>query len=223
MSATIEDLTPDFDRLRRRGIPEVIYGAGKTPDQLLRAMQALNAAGQNAFATRVSPEAAAAVRASLPAADYRADARILTHDVAPLPAGLGRVAVVAAGTSDRPVAEEAAVTLERCGAQADRFYDIGVAGIHRLFARLDAIREAQVIIVVAGMEGALPSVVGGLTDRPLIAVPTSIGYGAHFEGLSALLGMLNACAAGITVVNIDNGFGAAVAAALILRSGTPRA
>lgn len=212
-----DDVNIDFDRLRRKGIPEVIYGAGKTACQIIEAVRQLNGAGQNAFVTRISGENAAAVQTAVPQAIYLPEANILASDVAPLPTGLGRVAVIAAGTSDKSVAEEAAITVERIGGTVQRFYDVGVAGIHRLFNRLDEMRAADVLIVVAGMEGALPSVVGGLTDRPLIAVPTSIGYGANFGGIAALLSMMNACAAGITVVNIDNGFGAGVAAGLILR------
>ena len=206
---------PDFDRLRRRGLPEVIYGAGKTPEQIIAIMQALNGKGQNAFATRVSPEQAKVVTAAIPEATYRSDSRILTSDVVPLPAPIGKVAVLCAGTSDLPVAEEAAVTAERIGANVERVYDVGVAGLHRLISRVEKFADARAIIVVAGMEGALPSVVAGLIDKPVIAVPTSIGYGASFHGIAALLGMLNSCAAGVTVVNIDNGFGAGVAAALI--------
>ena len=208
---------PDFDRLRRRGIPEVIYGSGKTPEQIAEIIAALNGRGQNAFATRVSPEQAAAVRKRFPDANYRSDCRILTRDVVPLPEPRGKVAVLCAGTSDLPVAEEAAVTAERMGAAVTRVYDVGVAGLHRLLSRVDSFADALAIVVVAGMEGALPSVVGGLSDRPVIAVPTSVGYGASFHGLAALLGMLNSCAAGVTVVNIDNGFGAGVAAAMVNR------
>jgi len=214
---------PDYDRLRRRGMPEVIYGAGKTAEQIAAIMRALNEAGQNAFATRVTPEQAAAIRSALPAAAYHADARILTCDVTPLPERKGKVAVLCAGTSDLPVAEEAAITAERMGANVVRVYDIGVAGLHRLLSRVEQFADARAIIVVAGMEGALPSVVGGLTDKPVIACPTSIGYGASFGGIAALLGMLNSCAAGVTVVNIDNGFGAGIAASLINkpRAGDP--
>jgi len=208
---------PDYDRQQRRGMPEVIYGSGKTAAQIAATMRALNAAGQNAFATRITPEQAAAVQAELPAAVYRETPRVLICDVAPLPEQKGKVAVLCAGTSDLPVAEEAAVTAERLGANVERIFDVGVAGLHRLLARLDHFSDARAIVVVAGMEGALPSVVGGLTDKPVIAVPTSVGYGASFQGLAALLGMLNSCASGVTVVNIDNGFGAGVAAALINR------
>jgi NCAIR mutase (PurE)-related protein len=208
---------PDFDRQKRCGVPEVIYGAGKSAAQIAAIMRALNEAGQNAFATRVTPEQAEAVRAELPDAVYLGTPRILTCDMVPLPPRAGKVAVLCAGTSDLPVAEEAAVTAERLGANVERVYDVGVAGLHRLLSRVERFADARAIIVVAGMEGALPSVVGGLTDKPVIAVPTSVGYGASFQGLAALLGMLNTCAAGVTVVNIDNGFGAGVAAALINR------
>jgi len=211
---------PDYARQQRCGVPEVIYGAGKTASQIVAIMRALNDAGQNAFATRVTPEQAAAVRAELPDAVYRAEAHILTRDVIPLPPRTGKIAVLCAGTSDLPVAEEAAVTAERLGATVERVYDVGVAGLHRLLSRVERFADACAIIVVAGMEGALPSVVGGLIDKPVIAVPTSVGYGASFNGLAALLGMLNTCAAGVTVVNIDNGFGACVAAARINHGAT---
>lgn len=211
---------PDYARQQRCGVPEVIYGAGKTASQIVAIIRALNDAGQNAFATRVTPEQAAAVREELPDAVYRAEARILVRDVVPLPPPAGKVAVLCAGTSDLPVAEEAAVTAERMGAAVERIYDVGVAGLHRLLARVERFADAHAIIVVAGMEGALPSVVGGLIDKPVIAVPTSVGYGASFNGLAALLGMLNTCAAGVTVVNIDNGFGAGVAAARINHGAT---
>lgn len=220
MTAMTDDLhfaKPDYDRQKRCGVPEVIYGAGKSAAQIISIMRAMNDAGQNAFATRVSAEQAAAVRAELPGAQHHEDARILTCDVAPLPEKRGKVAVLCAGTSDLSVAEEAAVTAERLGANVERVYDVGVAGLHRLLSRVERFADARAIVVVAGMEGALPSVVGGLIDKPVIAVPTSVGYGASFHGLAALLGMLNTCAAGVTVVNIDNGFGAGVAAALINR------
>ena len=211
---------PDYARQQRCGVPEVIYGAGKTASQIVAIIRALNDAGQNAFATRVTPEQAAAVREELPDAVYRAEARILVRDVVPLPPPAGKVAVLCAGTSDLPVAEEAAVTAERMGAAVERIYDVGVAGLHRLLSRVERFADAHAIIVVAGMEGALPSVVGGLIDKPVIAVRTSVGYGASFNGLAALLGMLNTCAAGVTVVNIDNGFGAGVAAARINHGAT---
>lgn len=208
---------PDFDRLRRRGIPEVILGSGKTPEQIADIMKALNEKGQNAFATRVTPEQAKRVQELIPDSVYHSDSKILIRNVAPLPEPRGKVAVLSAGTSDLPVAEEAAITAEQLGSKVVRVYDVGVAGMHRLLSRLELFADARAIIVVAGMEGALPSVVGGLTGKPIIAVPTSVGYGASFHGLSALLGMLNSCAAGVTVVNIDNGFGAGVAAAMINR------
>ena len=217
MTEDLHFAKPDYDRQHRRGMPEVIYGAGKTPAQIAAIMRALNAAGQNAFATRVTPEQAAAVCAELPGVIYLEEARILTCDVVPLPERKGKVAILCAGTSDLPVAEEAAITAERLGANVERIYDVGVAGLHRLISRLERFADARAIVVVAGMEGALPSVVGGLTDKPVIAVPTSVGYGASFQGVAALLGMLNSCASGVTVVNIDNGFGAGVAAALINR------
>ena len=217
MTEDLHFAKPDYDRQHRRGMPEVIYGAGKTPAQIAAIMRALNAAGQNAFATRVTPEQAAAVCAELPGVIYQEEARILTCDVVPLPERKGKVAILCAGTSDLPVAEEAAITAERLGANVERIYDVGVAGLHRLISRLERFADARAIVVVAGMEGALPSVVGGLTDKPVIAVPTSVGYGASFQGVAALLGMLNSCASGVTVVNIDNGFGAGVAATLINR------
>lgn len=207
----------DLNRLRRRGAPEVVYGVGKTPEQLVAIFDALGAAGQNAFATRVSAGAAARVLERFPDAVYREVPRILTRDVTPLPRRRGKVAVLCAGTSDLPVAEEAAVTAERMGARVVRLFDVGVAGLHRLLSRVDRFADARALVVVAGMEGALPSVVAGLVDRPVIAVPTSVGYGASFQGVAALLGMLNSCASGVTVVNIDNGFGAGMAAATINR------
>jgi NCAIR mutase (PurE)-related protein len=207
----------DLDRLRRRGIPEVIFGSGKTAAQLAAIVARLNAAGQNAFATRVTPEQAGAVRREIPDAVYEPISRTLTRDVAPLPRLRGKVAILCAGTADIPVAEEAAVTATRLGARVERVYDVGVAGLHRLLRRLPVFSDARAVIVVAGMEGALPSVVAGLIDKPVIAVPTSVGYGAALNGLTALLAMTTSCASGVTVVNIDNGFGAGVAAALINR------
>lgn len=217
METDLHFAKPDFDRLRRRGMPEVIYGAGKTPEQIVSIMRAFNDAGQNAFATRITPEQATSICAEMTAAVYSKEARIITCDVVPLPAQEGKVAVLCAGTSDLSVAEEAAITAERMGAKVVRLYDVGVSGIHRVMSRVELFADSNAIVVVAGMEGALPSVVGGLTDKPIIACPTSIGYGASFGGIAALLGMLNSCASGVTVVNIDNGFGAGVAAALINR------
>lgn len=207
----------DLARYRRCGIPEVIYAAGKTADHVAQIAKALYEKGQPVLATRATPEQAKAVQAVLPEAVYHPVARIIALPLPDAPAPVGLIAVVSAGTSDLPVAEEAACTAEFLGARVERINDVGVAGLHRLVNRLDAIRAARVVIAVAGMEGALPSVLGGLIDRPLIAVPTSVGYGMHLQGLAALLAMLNSCAAGITVVNVDNGFGAAVAATLINR------
>ncbi|MEI6646256.1 MAG: nickel pincer cofactor biosynthesis protein LarB [bacterium] len=217
MNTDLHFAKPDFDRLRRRGLPEVIYGSGKTAEQIVAIMGALNDAGQNAFATRITPEQASIICSEMPKAFYFKDARIIISDVVPLPDQKGTVAVLCAGTSDLSVAEEASITAERMGAKVIRMYDVGVAGIHRLMSQVECFTEANAIVVVAGMEGALPSVVGGLTDKPVIACPTSVGYGASFGGIAALLGMLNSCASGVTVVNIDNGFGAGVAAALINR------
>ena len=216
----------DLDRLRRRGQPEVVYGAGKTAAQLVKIFRAMSAAGQNAFATRVCADHAKAVRRVFPKAVYNDTARTLTYDVVPLPARRGKVAVLCAGTSDMPVAEEAAITAERMGAHVVRLFDVGVAGLHRLLSRQEQFADARALVVVAGMEGALPSVVAGLVDKPIIAVPTSVGYGASFHGIAALLAMLNSCAAGVSVVNIDNGFGAGIAAAMINRlpdAASPRA
>jgi pyridinium-3,5-biscarboxylic acid mononucleotide synthase len=205
--------TIDHHRTLRTGMPEVIFAAGKTPAQTADIFSRLAAAGANVLATRVSTEHAVA----LPGAVYNELARTLTLLQAPTPTA-GRIAVVCAGTSDLPVAEEAAVTAELFGAQVDRITDVGVAGLHRILAAQDRLRSADVVIVCAGMEGALPSVVGGLVAVPVIAVPTSVGYGASFGGAAALLGMLNSCSPNVTVVNIDNGFGAAYTAVLIARA-----
>jgi NCAIR mutase (PurE)-related protein len=207
----------DHHRAIRQGFPEVIFCSGKTPAQVASISQAILARGSTLLATRADAQTFAAVQAQLPQSEYFEVARIIhapgsTSHILP-----GTVGVLCAGTSDLPVAEEAAVTLEIMGAQVHKIYDVGVAGLHRLLAAIEEVRACDVIIVAAGMEGALPSVVGGLVDCPVIAVPTSVGYGASFGGLAALLGMLNSCASGLTVVNIDNGFGAAVGAAKILR------
>ncbi len=205
----------DSHRAVRNGIAEVIYGAGKTPEQIVAIAEKMRENGQKTIlATRLSPEKAAAVGEALPL-DYREDARVGIVGSLPEPDGVGTILVITAGTSDIPVAEEAAVTAEVFGNRVKRVYDAGVAGLHRLLASLDDILSASVIIVIAGMEGALASVVGGLADCPVIAVPTSVGYGASFGGLAALLAMLNSCAGGVSVVNIDNGFGAAYQASLI--------
>lgn len=209
--------TLDPERLARQGFPEIVYCQGKTAGQIADNLRALAAANGRSFGTRLDPEKAADVLTALPEADY--DPLSRTISVGTMPGENARVvAVVSAGTSDLPVAEEAAKTLQFLGHGVRRFNDIGVAGIHRLHARIDEIRTASVVIVAAGMEGALPSVVGGLVSTPVVAVPTSVGYGASFQGLAALLGMLNSCASGLTVVNIDNGFGAAMAAHRILHS-----
>ncbi|WP_282000796.1 nickel pincer cofactor biosynthesis protein LarB [Geotalea uraniireducens] len=208
----------DHHRGLRQGFPEVIFGAGKSVGQIERIMTALVAQGNNILVTRIDEGKALQVLEAFPAARYHEAARCLTLEQKPPERrGRGRVLVISAGTSDIPVAAEAVVTLRALGNETEHLYDVGVAGIHRLLARREELFAAAVLIVVAGMEGALPSVVGGLVDRPVIAVPTSVGYGAAFGGIAALLGMLNSCAAGVTVVNIDNGFGAAVAASLINR------
>ncbi|KRM74565.1 nickel pincer cofactor biosynthesis protein LarB [Secundilactobacillus collinoides] len=205
----------DTDRQRRTGYPEVIYGEGKTAEQIIGIIQAMLTTKVNILVTRVSEEKADQVLHAYPEMTYRADAQVLLWQQTPPTPTTHKIAVVTAGTSDLKVAEEAALTAEVFGNVVSRVYDVGVAGIHRLFARLDVIRDAQVVIVIAGMEGALASVVGGLVDKPVIAVPTSVGYGASFGGISALLTMLNSCASGVTVVNIDNGFGAGYSASQI--------
>lgn len=205
----------DHHRSVRQGFPEVVLGLGKTPAQVAVIAAEIVQRGSTLLVTRASPELFEAVHERVPAAVYIPDARLITvrqQDVAP---GKGQILVVAAGTSDLPVAEEAACTAELMGNEVERLYDVGVAGIHRLLNQRQRLDQARVIIVVAGMEGALPSVVSGLVSVPVIAVPTSIGYGASFGGVAALLGMLNSCASGVSVVNIDNGFGAANIASLI--------
>ncbi|MEW6264922.1 MAG: nickel pincer cofactor biosynthesis protein LarB [Thermodesulfobacteriota bacterium] len=210
--------TVDHHRGLRQGCPEVIFGQGKTGQEIIGIMESLTEAGDNVLVTRLAADKAAAIRQRFPEAVYHDRARCLTLILKPVQVRVrGRIMVVSAGTSDRPVAEEALVTARFLGHEADHLADVGVAGLHRLLGRLDRLAEASVLIVVAGMEGALPSVVGGLVDRPVIAVPTSVGYGASFGGVTALLGMLNSCASGVAVVNIDNGFGAAYVAALINR------
>lgn len=208
----------DLDRHHRKGLPEVIYAAGKTPEQVIRIIQSLREARQNVLCTRASPELFAAVAKVHADAVYHDHARMITVDVTPRPKLSGQVAVVCAGTSDIPVAEEAALTAEWMGARVERIHDVGVAGLHRLMHHVDMLRASRAVVVVAGMEGALPSVVGGLIDRPIVAVPTSVGYGTNLQGLAPLLAMLNSCVPGIAVVNIDNGFGAGVLAALINRT-----
>jgi hypothetical protein len=205
----------DSHRSLRKGFPEVVYCEGKRLEHVVAILQRLAQGPGPALATRASPEVAAAVQAAVPGVRYDELARALVYEPQPLPRRSGTILVISAGTSDLPVAEEAAVTAEVMGNRVERLYDVGVAGLHRLLAHIQAIQTATVLIVVAGMEGALPSVVGGLVKRPVIAVPTSVGYGASFGGLAALLGMLNSCASGVTVVNIDNGFGAGYAASLM--------
>jgi NCAIR mutase (PurE)-related protein len=205
----------DSHRALRRGFPEVIFGSGKTSEQVVTIAAKILARERRVLATRVLPEHARALREKFKHAVHHPLARCVTVEKKPLPKRPGFIAVVCAGTSDLPVAEEAAVTAEIMGNRVERVRDIGVSGLHRLFPHLEMIQSANVLIIVAGMEGALPSVVAGLVLRPVIAVPTSIGYGASFGGLAALLGMLNSCASGLTVVNIDNGFGAGYAASQI--------
>ena len=207
--------TIDTDRQRRTGLPEVIYASGKTVEQVQQIAERMFQKGIDILATRVTSDMADAVKKIIPGAEYNEIARTVTYRKTNHQDSKGYIAIVAAGTSDLPVAEEAAVTARFLGNHVETVYDVGVAGIHRLFHKLEVIRNARVIIVVAGMEGALTSVVGGLVHKPVIGVPTSIGYGANFQGLSALLAMLNSCAAGVSVVNIDNGFGAACQASLI--------
>ncbi len=208
----------DHHRALRKGFPETIFGAGKTPAQIVSIANRMRENGSNVLATRCSDEALALVAEHVPGAVLHEVARAFSVTVhAPEPLK-GYVGVVAAGTSDLPVAEEAVITCESIGAPVERIYDVGVAGIHRLFAQLERLRAASCLICVAGMEGALPSVVTGLVPCPVIGVPTSVGYGASFQGVSALLTMLNSCATGLAVVNIDNGFGAGALAATILRT-----
>jgi NCAIR mutase (PurE)-related protein len=217
----VEDLSfanVDHHRALRQGFPEVVFGQGKTPEQIVAIAQRIAARGDGFLATRVATDAAEALAAALPEIELNVPGR--TAYLAPTePLGRktrGSILIVTAGTSDLPVAEEAAVTATAYGNPVERLTDVGVAGIHRLLSRTDVLRSAAVVMVVAGMEGALPSVVGGLVAVPVIAVPTSVGYGASFGGIAALLSMLNSCAAGVTVVNIDNGFGAAYAASRII-------
>ena len=207
----------DHHRALRVGMPEIILGQGKTPAQVREIFARLARHSRNVLATRASQEQFAAVRKRARGAEYHSLARAITLRRDSSIFGKGTIAVVSAGTSDVPVAEEALVTAEVMGNRVEHFYDVGVAGIHRLLAHRQALAKARVIIVCAGMEGALPSVVGGLVGVPVIAVPTSIGYGASFKGVAALLGMMNSCASNVTVVNIDNGFGAAYVATLINR------
>ncbi len=205
----------DLHRKIRQGAAEVIYGAGKTPEQIAGIIQTMEENGQSRIlVTRLSPESAKTLAAMHPI-DYHKDARVAIVGGLPEPSGIGKVVIATGGTSDIPVAEEAALTAEILGSEVVRLYDVGVSGVHRLLSHMELIMEASVIIAIAGMEGALASVVGGLADCPVIAVPTSVGYGASFGGVSALLSMLNSCASGVSVVNIDNGFGAGYLANMI--------
>lgn len=202
----------DTHRALRQGFPEVIFGAGKTPEQVVAIAVKIIEREQRVLVTRANNDHATAMLARLPNAVYHKSASCITVDSKQPDKRSGLIAILCAGTSDLPVADEASVTADFMGNQVLRLNDVGVAGIHRLLANMPVVREANVIIAVAGMEGALPSVVAGLVHRPVIAVPTSVGYGANFGGVAALLGMLNSCGSGVTVVNIDNGFGAAFAA-----------
>jgi NCAIR mutase (PurE)-related protein len=209
----------DHHRAIRQGVPEVILGEGKTKEQIVGIARELARMKQNVLVTRIDEEKAAFLMQEVPGTKHSAAARTCTLENAPIPSlSTSKVALVSAGTSDAPVAEECAETMRMLGISFDRVFDVGVAGIHRLLHKRPMLEEAGVVIVIAGMEGALSSVVGGLVDVPVIAVPTSIGYGAAFNGVAAMLGMLTSCASGITVCNIDNGFGAAFAAARILRA-----
>ncbi|MEN8135266.1 MAG: nickel pincer cofactor biosynthesis protein LarB [Thermodesulfobacteriota bacterium] len=209
----------DHHRHLRTGLPEVVFGENKSAEQIAVIMERMMAGSSVALATRVNPEKASSVLAQLSGLAYHEEARMLVGNLKEdNDCGRGTIAVVAAGTSDIPVAEEALITARCLGNRIEKLYDVGVAGIHRLFASREILDRATVLIVVAGMEGALPSVIGGLVDKPVIAVPTSVGYGTGFGGFAALLGMLNSCAPGMAVVNIDNGFGAGCMAAAINRS-----
>jgi len=212
----------DTHRHLRTGFPEVIFGTGKTPAQIAILLAELGREGATVMATRISPEAAREVLALAPAARYLPGARIVVVGPSPEPTrGRGAIAVLSAGTADIPVAEEAAVTAELDGNQVARVFDVGVAGLHRLLAHRETVEKAEVLVAVAGMDGVLPTVLAGLFSRPVIAVPTSVGYGASMGGIAALLTMLNACATGVAVVNIDNGFGAGRMASLLNRVRTP--
>jgi len=217
-AAPVEELafaTLDHQRALRAGFPEVVFGQGKTPVQLVTIMTRIAARNGLALATRVDEAGRTALRAAFPRAEVNDAARTVLVRRGRRARARGRVLVVCAGTADLPVAEEALVTARAMGSRAELVSDVGVAGLHRLLAHRDRLRGARVVVVVAGLEGALPSVVGGLIDRPVIAVPTSIGYGAHFGGIAPLLTMLNSCAAGVVVVNVNNGFGAGYAAHLV--------
>jgi len=217
-AAPVTDLgfaSVDTHRALRKGFPEVIFGAGKTPEQVVKIATALLSREDRILVTRITDAHARVLRKKFKHAVHHEAARCVTIEKKPLPKRPGTIAVVCAGTSDLPVADEASVTAEIMGNRVERIRDVGVAGLHRILSRIETLQSANVVIVVAGMEGALPSVVAGLVSKPVIAVPTSVGYGASFNGLAALLGMLNSCGSGVTVVNIDNGFGAGYAASQI--------
>ena len=209
----------DLERLERCGMPEVVFAEGKTADQVAEIMETMRLHNQDILVTRIPDDMMKRLVHRFPEAEAHEDARCMTMQSSLPKTFVGRVGVVSAGTSDQSVAEEACLAATHVGAHVERFYDIGVAGLHRMLSRLEELRCCKVLVVVAGMEGALPSVVGGLVSCPVIAVPTSVGYGMSLDGLAALLGMLNSCAAGITVVNVDNGFGAGVSAGMINRIG----
>ncbi|MBZ0221059.1 MAG: nickel pincer cofactor biosynthesis protein LarB [Candidatus Methylomirabilis sp.] len=214
----LEFATLDSHRALRQGFPEVIFGQGKSVAQIRAIIKSMAKRKENVLVTRLTPGSGKSLKRTFPKADYNETARTFFAKSHPMvPSGKGTVLVISAGTSDVPVAEEAAITAECMGNRVKRLYDVGVAGIHRLLHRKEELWDANVIIVVAGMEGALPSVVAGLVSRPVIAVPTSVGYGANLGGITTLMAMLNSCASGISVVNIDNGFGAAYVASLINR------
>ncbi len=214
----VPDARVDTHRALRQGLPEVVYGPGKSVRQIVAIARALIDAGQEVMVTRLEPEVAEALTRELPSGDYDPTSRVLWYGPAETATrGKGTIVVVSAGTADAKVAAEAVQVARRFGNKVESLADVGVAGIHRLLASSDVLRAARVLIVVAGMEGALPSVVGGMVDKPVISVPTSVGYGAAFGGIAALLGMLTSCASNVTVVNIDNGFGAAYVATLINR------
>ncbi len=208
----------DHHRSLRRGFPEVIWGEGKSPNQILSIMKEMKSKGQNVLITRLDGGKAKALQKVFPKSRYHPRSKVLTYLIHPVRSeGKGTILVITAGTTDIPVAEEAVITAQFMGNHVETLYDVGVAGIHRLLSERERLEGARVLIVVAGMEGALPSVVGGLVDRPVIAVPTSVGYGTSFGGITALLAMLNSCASGVAVVNIDNGFGAGYMASLMNR------
>lgn len=212
----------DHHRELRCGFPEVVFGQGKTPEQVVKIVNRLAARNNRVLVTRVNQEMYQEVKDHLPFMEYRADARVLFVDRSDPAERIPGVVVATGGTADIPVAEEAAITAEIMGNQVERIYDVGVAGLHRLLNQVERIQKANALVVVAGMEGALASVIGGLVSVPVVAVPTSVGYGAHFNGLAPLLAMLNSCATGVSVVNIDNGFGAGYLAGMINRQSKPR-